>query len=623
MATYLAARGLIVRNWLAFCGSVVAIEMLFTVAGLPLALLWRTERTVIRLAASPVLGIALLATFGWFWSRAGVSGLAPIARPLLIVLVLITGVVALVLRARVSGPLLDLREAAVAVVAWLAALVLVGFISAPIVGIGYRTSAVLPNTDIASYALMSQHLADHTVRDSDTLTGVDLSTRAESDMFGAAVVLALSAGLLGTEVWKLTLPVMAVAWMNLAVLLTALARRRLRVRGAPALVVSLTAVASSFFTTVALSYFLGQLLGLGFLVVLLLMLTQEGLSDEARSFPWKLVALLTVPVAGLILTYPIFLLSAVPVIGAVSIVGAAIHRATWTAGGRVAFGLLGGGLLGAAILPDRVLLVAGTLVKQTSAEYGIPLRGVTPLAVLGLQRLPADLHRTALVGTVTVLTIVIVGIAVAVRRKYPFALETGLLLVFVLAGWLVLLATRGSSSYQTWKWISYFQPILVCAALALTTHAATWLWPRGQLRARGREVVLLGLGALLAITVLNGRSALRGFERRSGAETAMAGEGWVLVDQRLADLEHNSALRGLSEINVNLTPYWEEMWAAYFLRDIPRVNLMTTTYYGKVPPLPSAWTLQRVELTPETPGVRRIPVNDRYVLVDKPSAPVG
>lgn len=613
------------RNWFAFGTSVVVLQLFFSMAGLPIALWWKRDYIAVRLAASPILGISLLAVLSWYWSRAGISGLGTVARPLMVVLLLMSAAFIGLAARRHRPPLpAELKQAVFVVVGWLLALVLVGFMAAPIVGIGYRTSAVVPNTDVAAYALMSQHLTDHTVRDQDPITGVNLSRVAEKDTFGSGVVLALTAGLLGTEVWKVTLPALIVVWIDLAVLLAVLAWKRIGLGTVPAFAVAATAVTSSFFATVSFSYFFGQLLGVAFVLVLFLMLTQERRRGDTHSIPFGQIGLLAFPAAGLILTYPIFALSVVPAIGLATLVGAATREARWVVGRHLAYRLLGGFLLGAALLPDRVLFVWQTLSQQTSADYGFPLRGLTPLSMIGLQRFPADLHRTALIGTVVVVIILIAGVLVAVRHDYPLARELGALMLIVFLGWLTLLITRGSFGYQTWKWVSYFQPFLVCGALALAVRAAAESWVgRSQLRSHLTEVTLLGLGGLMAITTLNGRSTLRGFENRPPEGTAMAGQGWLMVDQLLADLENNSALHGLREININLSPFWEEMWAAYFLRDTPRINLMSTSYFPTAPADQTAWTLQRVELTPDTPGVRRVLVNERYVLVDKPSPPVG
>lgn len=611
------------RQWVAFAGSVVALEIFFVIAGLPLALLWKRESTAVRLAASPVLGIGFLALFSWYWSRAGISGLAPLARPLMILLPLASIGVVLLLRRRGTGPAIDLRQASFVAFAWVAALLLVGFIAAPVIGIGYRTSAVLTNNDIAAYALLGQHLADHDMGNTGPIAGYDLSSMARNDVFGAGAVLSLGAGLLGTDVWKITVPALAAAWVNVVGLLVVLAWQRFRLRAFPALATALLAVGSSFFTMIAFSYFFAQILGFAFVLLTLLILTQPQIRSRLCGQHARLSALLAVSVAGLILTYPALVLVGLAVVGAALITGAAVHRGGLLRAGRVAAVMICGVAVGAASVPYRSRLVLSLVTEQASGTYGYPMRGLTPLAILGVQRVPGSIEGAAMLGTALLLLLIAAGVGIAAVKDYPLARETAALLPAVVGGWLYFVVRRGSTAYPTWKWLGYFQPLVVCATVALTSHLAVRIWPRGPSRARGREVMLLGLGALLAVTVLNGRSTMRGFETRSGDGTVMAGQGWLLVNQTLADLGNNTALKGLTEININLTPFWEEMWAAYFLRDIPRINLMSASYYAKVPPDPTAWTLQRVELTPDTPGVKRVQVNERYVLVDKPSPPVG
>jgi hypothetical protein len=122
-----------------------------------------------------------------------------------------------------------------------------------------------------------------------------------------------------------------------------------------------------------------------------------------------------------------------------------------------------------------------------------------------------------------------------------------------------------------------------------------------------RRVAAPALGAYAIVVVLFSSGA--GFPL--SAPTAYLS---VTLDQ--INLHDNPELSSVPNLHVNVTPYWETMWLAYFLRDQP-VTLGAISYYSSAPPQ-GEWYLERAD-APLAPGAEARPVNLTYRLVRMPS----
>ena len=80
-------------------------------------------------------------------------------------------------------------------------------------------------------------------------------------------------------------------------------------------------------------------------------------------------------------------------------------------------------------------------------------------------------------------------------------------------------------------------------------------------------------------------------------------------------MQYDSRLPTLPSLHLNTGPYWETMWAAYFLRAVP-VTLEADSYYPKTPAT-GPWYLERND-RPLTPGAEATRLNDTYRLVKMP-----
>jgi hypothetical protein len=136
-------------------------------------------------------------------------------------------------------------------------------------------------------------------------------------------------------------------------------------------------------------------------------------------------------------------------------------------------------------------------------------------------------------------------------------------------------------------------------------------WPAQKGLAADSGLACLAAVGLIFVGSLNGEATL-------GA--AIRGERPAeIADRQLADLGTNLSLGRLKELNIDLSPYWESMWASYFLRD-KTVYLLQPTYYPSSVPK-AEWTLERVDSGPLPVGQPSVPVNERYRLVQQPPGP--
>ena len=85
------------------------------------------------------------------------------------------------------------------------------------------------------------------------------------------------------------------------------------------------------------------------------------------------------------------------------------------------------------------------------------------------------------------------------------------------------------------------------------------------------------------------------------------------VPVELSTLTSSPAFDDVDELNIDLGPYWESMWAAYFLRD-HHLHLVQPTYYAVSSPT-ATWTLLRRD-APVPPGTVEVRlINGTYQLV--------
>ncbi len=526
---------------------------------------------------SLVAGLAVVQVVGWYWFRAGGEGLkTPITA------LLVAGAVATVVAVIRRGVPRPGRELLAPGVGAVAAAVVFFVVYASIFDLPFHTTSSLANADPISYAIVSQHMADHGFGDPGQIS--NLGVYAQTDGFGTTVILGAASATTGIATWKLTNPLMFI----LIVLAVATLARLLSELFPDAPVQSGLAAAAAcagflFFYLVG-QYFLGQVMAMAVAPILGVAALRARDCASVRSGA-RLAA--SVMVVGLVFVshYMHMLAPAVLLFGAAALVASwgelrkALPR-------LVAVG--GAGLLAA-------LLIVPELAKQnidrarqfSSIQAGWPLPGFLPSELAGALDDSFAPHGP---GGYAASAMLLAGFAAALlalrtaRRRA--ALFAGTTVALILLTYLAVYLHEGVS-YRQWKWITFFQPlfaalIFMVVAVALTDRAVAH-----RLRA-AVPAACLALGALTAVIL-----AVSGFAhtpaRPQYPASVTTDQAFAYVDPDLSNLGVNPKLASLGPINVDVAPTWDTMWALYFLRNHP-LTVQSGSYYPTTPPT-APWTL--------------------------------
>jgi hypothetical protein len=302
------------------------------------------------------------------------------------------------------------------------------------------------------------------------------------------------------------------------------------------------------------------------------------------------VALLTLPV---LLTYPHMAVLAQPIILGIA----------WVADGHLGLGrravrLALCAVAGVSIAALTVLPAVSGAIDRARAladvNAGWPLGLLSPLQTLGFQRFPSmvDLLSPGPTSLRYLLEVVVVGAILAgativllrARRPHPWLGGAAAAIVFV--SYRVVYQSEGYS-YRQWKWVSFFQPILSTAVVALVCASVLVLVSRHELR-RYTPAIAGIIAATVWIGFLTVRAhTLTGFSAQ-----------WTSANAELVGLEDVGASH-LRVVNVDLAPYWETMWGAYFVAPV-RSRLAHESYYAPVPQT-ARWTVRTTKPGPGDP----------------------
>lgn len=571
----------------------VLVLGIIVAAGMPVvALALPRLRHEVVLAAAPIIGLAVLATFGWYWCSFVDGGL----HPALLVFAMCCAVIGVALISISKTPVewRVVRRLAAVVAVQLAAF---GALSLPMTSAGEFTSVSIGNNDVASYALVADHLMDHGFSATDRVVGVSLAREAQEDVFGAYVLLTAAASGTARPLWKVTSVGMAVASVAAVLALVAFSRRVFGLGSLASGVLSIASCNTFLFSFMAGHYFLSQVLGIACAALLTTLLA------EPEKVPWRpLVAVAALVMAAFVLTYPHMLIVGAPVWAGVALV--AVAQRSWHAFRRsLVIGAVGAMAVGLT-LPVRAFgAVSRTLTLGTGLQ-GFPIAALSPAEVLGLQRSLSWPPSPITVVASTVAVVMLTGFAMlALRHERRVAVTAVYALVSSAAVYLLLLVRYGDHGYPAAKWIAFFQPTVVVSAGALAALSIARM-PRFQTAPRAtREGIALACGALATVIAFNGHAAF---------EPAYAGEAAVVEDD-LYTLAEAPSLERVSSVNLDVPTFWETLWGVYFLRD--RVVYPVSPYYYPPANAEAPWTLVRRDALAEGLPSETVPVNQTYVLV--------
>lgn len=541
------------------------------------ALFPRLLRVIPIWIGAPVIGLGLLQILGWYWLEQSEAGLLSG----LIALAVLAGGAGLFGIWRIRGSLRVCRPSRATtcalvlgcLVAIVATFQMAGFLSAD-----RPSAATFGNNDIASYALFSDHLIDNGFHSTGSVQGADQGGVSAIDASGVRIVLTSVSIVTGSSVEESLAASLILLMVILGLGLFWFAGAVLGDWGPIAAACVLLAIVPSGFSYLLGNYFLSQVGAMAGIAVLLgIGVCAFRLEAAVDRLALGIVGALAL--APVLLTYP-----HMGVLGTVVVFGTAFLgrpargfvRRSLRLAGVASISLLGSLVLLAPHIP--ALVERARLLSKIEAGWTLPLS--SPGRILGFEKFGAVAGLstpTTLMwwGQFLLLLLAVVCASVLLyRSKSMVGVVLSALPVIVIVGYRVIVMQRGSSSYGQWKWITFFQPfVIVCVAVALAVLIRT-ACDQISIRRFGAVAVMAPLISWFIASFLISSSLFRG--------------AWIRIPEGLPALSRLNETN-LESVNIDLSPYWESMWAAYFLNDL-EVHVMNPSYYSRSFD-PNSWTV--------------------------------
>ncbi|HEX7095092.1 MAG TPA: hypothetical protein VF183_04375 [Acidimicrobiales bacterium] len=586
----------------------IVLVAAYAVIGSPVKLLLKATRTSIgRVVPAPIVGGVLVVVLSWYWALP-YGGTKPVAR-ILIVIGAIAVVAALcVVLARRSWSCWfsddDLRSRLLLAAGCFAAVTLVFVVTdTQLFTRDHFTVMTQGNNDAPSYALISQHLLDHGPEEAGNIVGYHAGSRSLEFSGGACALLAGAASLTGFDVWKVMTPMMLVTVSLGAYAVALLVREVLgRERTALAGVASVLGFSVLYVAYLVAQWFFAQLVCMGLVVTVVATLFVAVRSRSRRDLV-AAVGVVALLFAGGLFIYPHMAVVGAAVLLPIAAVDHSSMHGLVRRGATTAFAFVAALVLTVLVVPGLAVDAVETTEELAGVEAGWPFGAIYPTDMLGFQTSPAASRGagTAFVSAVAVAAVAICGLVIWRRGRGDVALPLLAGGATVLGTYVVVYAKEGES-YRQWKWLTFFLPVFVAFSVALVSAAI----PLARHFADSWRPALVGLlGAYAAVVV--GFAGNAGFPLNGSTAYPR-----VTLDQ--ISLHGDARLKNLPALHINTSPYWETMWLAYFLRDVP-VTLAQPTYYAVAAPS-GEWWLERND-QPLAPGTSATPLNATYRLVRK------
>jgi hypothetical protein len=598
-------------TFFAYVAIAAYVLVALAVIGAPVKILMRVLGVSVgRVVPAPVIGIVLVVLVSWYWATP-FGGTRPVAWILVAVGIVGSTALAVVFPGRL-GLRAMLRDADLRSCALLGVLCFAGVTTAMVATDGqlfvrsHLTVLTLGNNDAASYAFISQHLLDEGPGEPGNIAGYNAGARSIGFSGGACAVLASGAALAGLDVWQVMTPMMLVALVlgayTLALLLRAICGRERTVLIGIGSVLGFSVLHTAYLVA---QWFYAQLVGMTLVLAAAAVLYVAVRSMTRRDAFAAVVVVGSILAAGLSV-YPHMTIMGSLVLLPVVAVAHASFRSLVRRGVRTAmlFGL--GALLAVALAPGLLVDAIDITQELEDVNAGWPLPSIFPTEMLGFQ---TDVRAgqgwlTAMVSVVVVAALAGAAVFGWRRKRGDASLPLLTSIAVVLATYAVVYQREGGPTYRQWKWATFFIPLFVAAAVALADVAVTAVRRHGPLWNRALAAGLVFYGAVVVF-----------FAPGAGFPLSPPAAEYLAVTLDEINLQHEDRLADLPSLHINTSPYWETMWLAYFLRDVP-VTLGPLTYYATAPPN-GPWVLERND-QPLAPGAEATELNETYRLVQMP-----
>ncbi len=552
---------------------------------------------------SGLFGLAALQVVAWYWATVVDRGLAELW-PWFVAISIGLAIAQFVMRNREVGGLSPPARPAwpaigTSLATGLGSLTLFTMHADELLARGILSIAA-DNNDVANYAVLAEFVDQYGASAPGWIAGTDIGAVSRYEVHGAVSYVSFAHWVVGGPYFEVMLAILAVASILFSQTCARLLRSTTSLSSPVLVLVALLPQSAYLFMYSARLYFLSQILGMLFAVAFAAIMFAR--RDSPRS--WRDLVVGASLFAVLLLTYPQMAILTIPVVLAV----VALHnrldvRSTVREGLFVAL-CLG---LAAVSIPTRTIAVVDRVLSLATINAGWVLDGVLPWQIAGFQRSVSDTVSPLAIGASAAL---LVASLVACRRlardsDERWTLPAGWLWLVVLGSYAAYYFSRGGPSYQQWKLISFFQPLVIIGVFAPIAQVLSTRWREA------RGAAASAAFALLVILNMNAEKT-----------TYINNVTNNYVSDTLGNLGAHPALANIDAVNVKLFPFWETMWAASALEP-RRVHLLSQSYWDLSPP-EAEWTLVRTVALPAAPtGQEQRQIGSTLTLIREPTGPTS
>jgi hypothetical protein len=609
-----------VDTFLIFLATALWVLATWTIAGSSIVVIAR-RLGVNAPAAAPraMIGLAAIILVSWYWAGP-LGGVNPVAR-ILVVIGAVTAGIDLVLRRRSSKtPFVwpwrepETRRRVVMFAICAAGLALIVLVTRPaLFGSDQPTVLSRGNNDAAAYAIHGEHLRVKGADDPGNIVGENLGARDMGFANGSLSTLASAGSVTHQDVFSVQestfYATLVLAAFSIALLLYELLGREHPATCALAAVVGF----AGFYTTYPVgNWFFAQFIALA-CVAAVATLFVHAMNHVGRREYVGVILVGAVIFAGGLAAYPHMTLFGSACLLPLVALSTRSFRDVVRNSVRAVVLLAGVAVVSVAGASGIVTAAIRATEDLSSVKAGWPLAPISLAEVLGLQTIATAKETTAWTPVVTVALLAIFGgLIVVIWRRVesirPMLLGLASIPVITIVSSRVFLAREGSADYRYWKWTTFFVPIAVAALVLIvllagstaTKHRSTWV-----------NATSIAVGTLALFGLVLGTGAGVGLLEKPAT--------YLSVTKDQTDLETNPNLVNIHQLNVNVSPFWETMWLAYFLRG-KEITLAAKSYM-RTHPAQSRWSIERNDMPAPAPGSRSIRLNDTYRLVEAPADP--
>jgi hypothetical protein len=480
---------------------------------------------------------------------------------------------------------------------------------------GRHVVASLGNADMANYAIYAQQLIRGGFHSPGNVVGANLGAGVKDLGYGAFILLGTAALALHTSVLYVIYVVMLGAMFLGSYGMVRLLVDRYHVSALLAVLAGVAPYSAFLVVYLENEYFLSEVIAMG-LIPPLLTFTLEACSSMSWRAFWGAIMGTGALVATCVIVYPQFSVVLPIMFLPAAVVGSRGGRHLARAGRGVA-AVVAGSLLGLVVNPAASAEGWQTaLVVVRGSVWPMPAQPVS--ALLGLESSTSGQPSLYAWAGSALVVVVSVALGVALWRDDHYrklSVLTWAAGVAILGSYVAVYLYEGASSYQQWKWIVLFTPILG------TLLVVQGLWGLGLMvgriglgDARGREVAAV-LAALyvMALSSLTGEVSFNASE--SAATLPEPGPYHAsYLDLDMIGAAMDPRVQALKSLNVDVGIEWEALWFCYLLPG-QRLYLLSPSYFSEVP-AGASWTLE--DIGSGGPQKGAIALNGTYQLVHVP-----